>query len=117
MKATLKQVVNIYNSNRELFWGESDVYGIERDWDYDYEVGDEIEIYWMDLYENSLSNWLFLKILNWAKTRSLTHLATESVKNLLYTLNLMMWTDITTGMVYSSWEEAIAAKQSNWSVK
>lgn len=64
MKTTLKQVVNIYNSNRELFWGESDVYGIERDWVYDYEIGDEIEIYWMDLYENSLSNWLFLKILN-----------------------------------------------------
>lgn len=64
MKATLKQVVNIYNSNQELFWGESDIYGIEQDWVYDYEVGDEIEIYWMDMYEDSLSNWLFSKILD-----------------------------------------------------
>ena len=65
-----------------MFWDETEVLGIEHDYDYDYEIHDEVEFWYLNPWENCLSNWLFTKILNWAKTRSLTHLATESVKNL-----------------------------------
>lgn len=64
MKATLKQVVNIYNSNRELFWDETEVLGIEHDYCYDYKIHDEIEFWYLNPWENCLSNWLFTKILN-----------------------------------------------------
>ena len=78
MKQTLRLLCNVYNNNPNLFldtdglfpkripWflQASEVYGIDHEWGYNPETGEEVEWFELDMSENCLSQFIFTKVLS-----------------------------------------------------